>query len=158
MRAKKFAIIKKGGNSKMLKKFSSIPFAGTPEQEEQLNAVIEKNKDDKSMLMHVMQEAQGIYGYLPYEVQVMIAECMDVPLERFTEYQLSTHSSHFLQRVSTTFQFVLVQLVMLRVLRTLLTRLQNSSVSDLMNVQKMVSSHLRLVVVSVLAVSLLFLQ
>ena len=66
----------------MLKKLSSIPFSGTPEQEEQLKAVIEKNKDDKSMLMHVMQEAQGIYGYLPYEVQVMIAEGMDVPLEK----------------------------------------------------------------------------
>ena len=61
----------------MLKKLSSIPFSGTPEQEEQLKAVIEKNKDDKSMLMHVMQEAQGIYGYLPYEVQVMIAVLVD---------------------------------------------------------------------------------
>ena len=30
----------------MLKKLSSIPFAGTPEQEEQVKAVIEANKDD----------------------------------------------------------------------------------------------------------------
>ena len=77
----------------MLKKLSSIPFAGTPEQEEQLKAVIEKNKDDKSMLMHVMQEAQGIYGYLPYEVQVMIAEGMDVPLEKV--YGVSTFYAQF---------------------------------------------------------------
>jgi NADH:ubiquinone oxidoreductase subunit E len=77
----------------MLKKLSSIPFAGTPEQEEQLKAVIEKNKDDKSMLMHVMQEAQGIYGYLPYEVQVMIAEGMDVPLEKV--YGVATFYAQF---------------------------------------------------------------
>ena len=77
----------------MLKKLSSIPFSGTPEQEEQLNAVIEKNKEDKSMLMHVMQEAQGIYGYLPYEVQVMIAEGMDVPLEKV--YGVSTFYAQF---------------------------------------------------------------
>ena len=77
----------------MLKKLSSIPFAGTPEQEEQLKAVIEKNKDDKSMLMHVMQEAQAIYGYLPREVQVMIAEGMDIPLEKI--YGVATFYAQF---------------------------------------------------------------
>ena len=77
----------------MLKKISSLPFKGTPEQEAQLKAVIEANKDDKSMLMHVMQEAQGIYGYLPYEVQVMIAEGMDVPLEKV--YGVSTFYAQF---------------------------------------------------------------
>ena len=66
----------------MLKKISSIPFRGTPEQKAQLQAVIDESKSDKSLLMHVMQEAQEIYGYLPYEVQVMIAEGMDVPLEK----------------------------------------------------------------------------
>ena len=63
----------------MLKKISKIPFKGTPEQEAQLNAIIEENKHDSSMLMHVMQQARAIYGYLPFEVQVMIAEGMDVP-------------------------------------------------------------------------------
>ncbi len=66
----------------MLKKISNIPFKGTPEQEAQLRAVIEECKDDKSMLMHVMQQAQGIYGYLPFEVQTMIAAGMTVPLEK----------------------------------------------------------------------------
>ena len=51
----------------MLKKVSSIPFHGTAEQEAQLKAVIEENKHDKSMLMHVMQQAQQIYGYLPFQ-------------------------------------------------------------------------------------------
>lgn len=77
----------------MLKKISTIPFNGTPEQEAELKAVIEANKDDKSMLMHVMQEAQGIYGYLPYEVQVMIAEGMDIPIEKV--YGVSTFYAQF---------------------------------------------------------------
>ena len=77
----------------MLKKLSSIPFAGTPEQEEQLKAVIEANKDDKSMLMHVMQEAQAIYGYLPFEVQEKIANGMNVPLEKV--YGVATFYAQF---------------------------------------------------------------
>lgn len=77
----------------MLKKISKIPFKGTPEQEEKLQKVIAENKHDKSMLMHVMQEAQLIYGYLPYEVQVMIAEGMDVPVEKV--YGVSTFYAQF---------------------------------------------------------------
>ena len=77
----------------MLKKFSSIPFVGTAEQEAKLNAVIAANKHDKSRLMGVMQEAQGIYGYLPIEVQNMIAEGMDIPLEKV--YGVSTFYAQF---------------------------------------------------------------
>ena len=77
----------------MLKKLSNLPFAGTAEQEARLTAFIEKNKHDKSMLMAVMQEAQEIYGYLPIEVQNMIAEGMDVPLEKI--YGVSTFYAQF---------------------------------------------------------------
>ncbi len=77
----------------MLKKISTIPFSGTPEQEAQLNAVIEECKHDKHLLMHVMQQAQAIYGYLPFEVQVMIAEGMDIPLEKV--YGVSTFYAQF---------------------------------------------------------------
>ena len=77
----------------MLKKLSTIPFAGTAEQEKQLAAIIEKNKSDKSRLMLVMQEAQGIYGYLPIEVQNMIAEGMDIPLEKV--YGVATFYAQF---------------------------------------------------------------
>ena len=66
----------------MLKKHSTIPFVGTEEQNAELIRVIEKYKGDKSRLMAVMQEAQGIYGYLPIEVQNKIAEGMEVPLEK----------------------------------------------------------------------------
>ncbi len=77
----------------MLKKISTIPFSGTPEQEAKLNAVIEECKHDKHLLMHVMQQAQAIYGYLPFEVQVMIAEGMDIPLEKV--YGVSTFYAQF---------------------------------------------------------------
>ena len=77
----------------MQKKISKLPFKGTAEQEAELQAVIAKNKGDKSNLMAVMQEAQGIYGYLPMEVQQMIAEGMDVPLEKV--YGVATFYAQF---------------------------------------------------------------
>ncbi len=60
----------------------AVPFAGTAEQEAQLKAVIAEHKDDRGALMPVLQKAQEIYGYLPIEVQTMIAEGMDIPLEK----------------------------------------------------------------------------
>ncbi len=77
----------------MLKKISKMPFKGTPEQEAQLQAVIAECKGDNSLLMHVMQQAQGIYGYLPLEVQKMIADGMDVPVEKV--YGISTFYAQF---------------------------------------------------------------
>ena len=77
----------------MKKKISTMPFTGTPEQEAQLKEVIAKYAGDKSNLMAVMQEAQGIYGYLPREVQVMIAEGMDVSLEKV--YGVATFYAQF---------------------------------------------------------------
>jgi len=77
----------------MQKKISNLPFKGTPEQEKQLKAVIDANKHDSSRLMAVMQEAQGIYGYLPIEVQSIIAEGMDVPLEKV--YGVATFYAQF---------------------------------------------------------------
>lgn len=77
----------------MLKKISNLPFKGTPEQEAQLKSLIEASKHDKSLLMSVMQEAQGIYGYLPLEVQTMIADGMDVPLEKV--YGVATFYAQF---------------------------------------------------------------
>lgn len=62
-------------------KICKIPFSGTEEQEKQLRAVIDAHKEQKGALMPVLQEAQNIYGYLPIEVQRMIAEGLNVPLE-----------------------------------------------------------------------------
>lgn len=77
----------------MLKKISTIPFKDTPEQASKLDAVIAECTGDVSMLMHVMQEAQAIYGYLPFEVQNKIAEGMNVPLEKV--YGVATFYAQF---------------------------------------------------------------
>ena len=66
----------------MQKAKTSVPFTGTEEQKTKLLAVIEKHRTEKGALMPILQEAQDIYGYLPIEVQQIIAEEMDYPLEK----------------------------------------------------------------------------
>ena len=63
-----------------MSKESVIPFKGTPEQEKQLMEVIAEHKDEKGALIPVLHKAQAIYGYLPIEVQKMIAEGLGVSL------------------------------------------------------------------------------
>jgi len=65
----------------MAKRKTGVPFQGTAEQERQLLSLIADHKNEKGALMPVLQQAQDIYGYLPYEVQMMIAEGLDLPLE-----------------------------------------------------------------------------
>lgn len=77
----------------MQKSISNIPFTGTPEQEAKLKASIEAHKNDPGAVMPVLQEAQEIYGYLPIEVQTMVAEGLDVSLEDV--YGVSTFYSMF---------------------------------------------------------------
>ncbi|MCL2671658.1 MAG: NADH-quinone oxidoreductase subunit NuoE [Clostridiales bacterium] len=57
-----------------------FPFQGTPEQEAELRAFAASMADEKGALMPVMQRAQEIYGYLPYEVQAIVAAALNVPL------------------------------------------------------------------------------
>jgi NADP-reducing hydrogenase subunit HndA len=71
----------------------SVPFAGTKEQEAELLKVINDHKDDKGALMPILQQAQGIYGYLPVEVQTIISNEMDIPLEKV--YGVVTFYSQF---------------------------------------------------------------
>lgn len=77
----------------MKKKISNMPFTGTKEQEAELQQVIAECCNDKSRLMHVMQKAQDIYGYLPIEVQQIIADGMGVPLEKV--YGVATFYAQF---------------------------------------------------------------
>ena len=65
----------------MVNKKTFVPFEGTAEQEERLVAVIEEHKGVSGALISVLQKAQDIYGYLPLEVQKVIAERMGIPLE-----------------------------------------------------------------------------
>ena len=68
-------------------------FKGTPEQEQKLLEVIEKNKDLPGALLPVLHEAQEIYGYLPIEVQQMVADGLGIPLSEV--YGVATFYSRF---------------------------------------------------------------
>ena len=65
-----------------MEKKTTVPLEGTQEQEMQLRQVIAEMKDEKGALMPIMQKAQDIYGYLPYEVQKIISDEMGVPMEK----------------------------------------------------------------------------
>ena len=72
----------------------SLPsFKGTQEQEKQLLEVIAKNKDVPGALLPVLHEAQEIYGYLPIEVQQMVADGLNVSLSEV--YGVATFYSRF---------------------------------------------------------------
>ena len=72
---------------------AKFPFNGTKEQEKELRQVIAEMKDEKGALMPIMQKAQEIYGYLPYEVQKIISDDMQVPMEKI--YGVATFYSMF---------------------------------------------------------------
>ena len=65
----------------MKKKLTTVEFRGTKEQEEQLLAVIAKYDGVPGKTMPILQEAQAIYGYLPLEVQKIVADKTGIPLE-----------------------------------------------------------------------------
>jgi len=77
----------------MKKKLTTVEFRGTKEQEKKLLDVIEKYKGEKGAMMPILQEAQEIYGYLPIEVQTIVAEQTDTPLEEI--YGITTFYSQF---------------------------------------------------------------
>lgn len=77
----------------MKKKMTTVDFRGTQEQEAKLGEIIEKYRDVKGALMPVLQEAQAIYGYLPIEVQLKIAEGMNTSLAEV--YGIVTFYSQF---------------------------------------------------------------
>ena len=74
-------------------KVSSVPFKGTKEQEAKLLEVIAKYKGMKGALMPIMQEAQEIYGYLPYQVQKIISDETGIPIEKI--YGVATFYAQF---------------------------------------------------------------
>ncbi|MBO4790643.1 MAG: NAD(P)H-dependent oxidoreductase subunit E [Clostridia bacterium] len=77
----------------MKKKLTTVDFHGTPEQEAKLLEVIAKYDGVKGKMMPILQEAQDIYGYLPFEVQKIIAEKTDTPVEEI--YGIATFYSQF---------------------------------------------------------------
>ena len=77
----------------MKKKLTTVDFHGTKEQEEKLLAVIEKHAGEKGAMMPILQGAQEIYGYLPIEVQKIIAKHTGVSLEEI--YGVSSFYAQF---------------------------------------------------------------
>ena len=78
----------------MKKKMTTVSFSGTQDQEAMLAKVIDEYKDIEGALMPVLQQAQNIYGYLPIQVQKMVAEGMGVSLAEI--YGIVTFYSQFL--------------------------------------------------------------
>ena len=74
-------------------KVSSVPFKGTKDQDAKLLEVIAKYKGQKGALMPIMQEAQEIYGYLPYQVQKIISDETGIPIEKI--YGVATFYAQF---------------------------------------------------------------
>lgn len=77
----------------MAKQKTVVPFRGTPEQEAKLKEIIAEYREVRGALMPVLQKAQELYGYLPVEVQIMIAEGLGLSLEEV--YAVVTFYSQF---------------------------------------------------------------
>ncbi|MCI9575481.1 MAG: NAD(P)H-dependent oxidoreductase subunit E [Clostridiales bacterium] len=77
----------------MQKRISNLAFQGTEEQQKKLFEVIDRRKNEQGAVMPILQEAQEIYGYLPIEVQMMVAERLGVSLEEV--FGVSTFYSQF---------------------------------------------------------------
>ena len=77
----------------MAKHKTTVSFKGTAEQEKELREMIAAHRKQKGRLMPVLQKAQDIYGYLPIEVQYIIAQEYRTTLE--TVYEVVSFYSHF---------------------------------------------------------------
>ncbi len=74
-------------------KLTTVPFQGTAEQENELRQKLQPLKTVEGNLMPAMQLAQDIYGYLPIEVQKIVAEELKVSLEKI--FGVATFYSQF---------------------------------------------------------------
>ncbi len=77
----------------MKKSLTTVAFNGTKEQEAELLAVIAELKGTQGAMMPILQKAQDIYGYLPIEVQKIIARETGTPLEEI--YGIVTFYAQF---------------------------------------------------------------
>jgi len=59
---------------------TSVPFQGTPEQEQQLKNWLSEHAGMPGLALPALQEAQEIYGYLPVEVLRFLAKELNMPL------------------------------------------------------------------------------
>ena len=66
---------------------------GSAQQYEDLLKVINDLREEPGCLMPIMQQAQDIYGYLPIEVQRVISDELNVPIEKI--YGVATFYTQF---------------------------------------------------------------
>ena len=76
-----------------MKRISTLPFQGTDAQEKELRTWLRKNRQLPGAAMAALQKAQDIYGYLPLEVQRMVAHELSKPLAEI--YGIATFYSQF---------------------------------------------------------------
>ena len=72
---------------------SQNPFEGTEGQMKDLMKSIKAHRGEAGALMPVLHDALNIYGYLPAEVQTVIAEELNIPLAEV--YGVATFYSQF---------------------------------------------------------------
>ncbi len=66
---------------------------GSEKQEKEFSAILEKNKGNAGGVMEVLQKTQGIYGFIPKQAVVRIAESLGVSQSRV--YGIVTFYSQF---------------------------------------------------------------
>jgi NADH-quinone oxidoreductase E subunit len=76
-----------------MRRISTVPFKGTKDQEKQLLTWLEENENMPGAALPALEKAQEIYGYLPIEVQQMVAQALNMPLAEI--YGISTFYSMF---------------------------------------------------------------
>ncbi|MEW5959739.1 MAG: NAD(P)H-dependent oxidoreductase subunit E [Chloroflexota bacterium] len=64
----------------MGKRKNAAPFYETPEQAAKLQTIITEHKAVPGALLPVLQKVQELYGYLPLEVQKIVADGLNLPL------------------------------------------------------------------------------
>lgn len=80
----------------------SVPhFKGTKKQEIELREFIASEKNKPGAMMPVLQKAQEIYGYLPIEVQTIVADMLGLSLSEvygvvtfYTQFSLNPKGEH----------------------------------------------------------------
>ncbi len=84
-----------------MKRQSTVPFQGTAAQQQELERWLAAHKDMPGAAMPALQKAQEIYGYLPIEVQRMVADALGKPLEEiygivtfYSQFSLSPKGKH----------------------------------------------------------------
>lgn len=70
-----------------------VAYSGTPQQEEELRKVVEAHRGQPGGVMPVLQEAQRIFGYLPEEALILVAQGLDVPLSEL--YSVASFYAQF---------------------------------------------------------------